>query len=163
MKNPVVYVAAPFAYRDWALSIAEELVAHGCSVNSDWLFSGATIDTERGNERMLAQKDLGQVTDADVLALCLPPPEWQILQLLDEVDSAFSRRRSLQEAGSDILRRSGFTGGCFHEAQHAISHGVPLVVMGDERNIFLRGLSAHRVDDPQELAAWILSDAWRAS
>jgi len=119
-----VYIAAPWPYRDKAITVMRMLETKKVHVTSRWLkaehkaVSELTIDEQAA----FAREDLDDVLEADLL-LALNPEGWE-------------------DKG---------TGGRHVELGYAIAHGKPVILAGERTNVFHYLPSIKRIDDSEDI------------
>lgn len=76
LKGMRIYVAAPFDRRGEAMSVAEELGAHGAVITSSWLYTHhSNFESDLSLLRAEAEGDLEDVRVSDVMVVLSYPDE----------------------------------------------------------------------------------------
>lgn len=128
-----IYIAAPYAARDYAKACAEELVQIGYEVTSSWL-----EETHKVNAGTVGAATA--LTDAEVNSHAR-------MDLSDiESSNVFVMLTPTAIAGTD--HASYWSGGRHVETGYAIAKGLHVVVVGDQENIF------HRSDLVRTVCDW---------
>ena len=136
-----VYVAAPFAAREFALDVAEQIIADGHEVTSSWVRStrevtsetvGVSVESEFEDAYRHALGDLEDVSQADCLV---------------QITS-----NGVLYHGVDVPPEWLHTGGRHVEVGYALALDKHILLLGDPENIFTRTLASIHQTVPELLS-----------
>lgn len=137
-----VYIAAPFAARDFAREVSDKIQAAGHTVTSKWVFSereinSGTIGTSEDSTDDVAQShavsDLSSVMVSD-----------HVLHLTSAACAIYA-----PEVPQEWLH----TGGRHVEMGFALANSVPVHILGEPENIFARTLATQHTSVEDFLAS----------
>lgn len=129
-----IYIASPYAARDLAVRVAEELIQEGHIITSTWITStreitpgtvGPTLDVSHEDVAEHAQGDFNDIDRSDILLM---------------LSSNFVVRNA------DVPAEWLHTGGRHVECGYAWGTAKAVHILGEPENVFGRGLAYVHID-----------------